>query len=401
MKVCMVTYSFYETDNRVMRYAETLARRGDSVDVLSLCNPGQERTTHLNGVNIFRIQARTRNERGKFSYLARILRFFMRAAAWLTVKHAKQKYDVIHVHSVPDFLVFAALLPKWMGAKLVLDIHDILPELYASKFGLSQSSALFRVLLLVERISTAFADQVIIANHLWRDRIVARSVPAAKCIALMNYPDQSIFFPQGPTRKDGKLILIYPGTLQTFQRLDIAVRAVQIIARELPNVELHLYGEGEAKSSLIGLTRQLGLENHVFFHPLRPIREIGSIMAQADIGIVPKDAQSFGNEAQSTKILEFMSVGVPVVVADTKIERYYFDDSLLEFFRSGDEHDFARAVLRIATDKELRDTRVANASQFAQVHSWERAKHMYLDMLDELVRKPPSQKILTQAAPQS
>jgi glycosyltransferase involved in cell wall biosynthesis len=400
MKICMITYSFYETDNRVMRYAETLASRGDIVDVVSLRTPGQERTGHLNGVNLFRLQERTRNERGKFSYLVRIMTFFMQAAAWLTLHQARKKYDVIHVHSVPDFLVFAALVPKMTGAKVVLDIHDILPELYASKFGLSQASLLFRMLLLVERISTAFADQVIIANHLWRDRLIARSVPAHRCVALMNYPDPSIFFQQERTRHDGKFTILYPGTLQSFQRLDIAIRAVRLITEDLPNVELHLYGEGDAKASLIELARELGLDDHVFFHAPRPIREIALIMAQADLGVVPKDAQSFGNEAQSTKILEFMSVGVPVVVADTKIERYYFNDSLVEFFRSGDEHDLARAILRIAKDAELRSARVANASRFAAEYSWTRAKRIYLDMIDNLVRRTPAQKILTQAAPQ-
>lgn len=401
MKICMITYSFYETDNRVMRYAETLAARGDTVDVVSLRNPGQERTGHLNGVGLFRLQERTRNERGKFSYLARIITFFMRATAWLTLHHARKKYDVIHVHSVPDFLVFAALVPKMSGAKIVLDIHDILPELYASKFGKSQTSLLFRALVLVERVSTAFANRVIIANHLWRDRLIARSVPAHRCVALMNYPDPSIFFPQERTRHDGKFVILYPGTLQSFQRLDIAIRAVRLITEHLPNVELHLYGEGDARASLIELAHELGLDDRVFFHAPRPIREIALTMAQADLGVVSKDAQSFGNEAQSTKILEFMSVGVPVVVADTKIERYYFNDSLVEFFCSGDEHDLARAILRIAKDTELRSARVANAFRFADEYSWTRAKHIYLDMLDDLVSRTPTQKILPQAAPQS
>jgi glycosyltransferase involved in cell wall biosynthesis len=395
----MVTYSFYENDNRVMRYAETLAARGDTVDVISLRRPGQAEKGHPHGVNVYRLQERSRNERGKFTYLWRILRFFAAAAAWLTVHHAREKYDIIHVHSVPDFLVFAATISKWMGAKLVLDIHDILPELYASKFGLSQQGLLFRMLLFVERISTAFADYVIIANHLWRERLVARSVPAEKCIALMNYPDQTIFYPREITRKDGKFVLLYPGTLQGFQRLDIAVRALPLLVKDLPNVELHLYGEGDAKNGLIELTRQLGLEDRVFFHAPRPIREIAEIMSQADLGVVTKDAQSFANEAQSTKILEFMSLGVSVVVTDTKIEHYYFDDSLVEFFRSGDERDFARAALRIATDADLRAMRVTNASRFAAEHSWARAQHLYLDMLDGLVRKTPAQKALPQTSP--
>jgi glycosyltransferase involved in cell wall biosynthesis len=401
MKVCMITYSFYEADNRVMRYAETLAARGDTVDVISLRVPQQEKTTCLNGVNVYRLQERIRNERGKLSYLIRILQFFLRAVAWLTFRNLKYRYDIVHVHSVPDFLVFAAVVPRITGARIVLDIHDILPELYASKFKLSDKSLLFRVLLWIERISTAFADQVIIANHLWRERIVARSVSAHKCTALMNYPDPSIFFPRERTRNDGKFLILYPGTLQIHQGVDLMIRALYLIQDDLPSAELHIYGEGDAKRSLQDLVSTLGLQGRVIFHAARPIREIAEIMAEADLGIVAKRQDSFGNEAQSTKILEFMSVGIPMIVAETKIDRCYYDDSLVEFFKSGDEHDLARAILRMATDPELRNTRVRNALQFASENSWAHAKHTYLDMLDNLVCKTPPQKILPQAAPQS
>src|ERR1700720_1544176 len=82
MKVCMVAYSFYEGDNRVRRYAETLARRGDRVDVVSLRQKGQPPRGIINGVHVFRIQRRVVNEKSKFSYLGRLLLFFMRSMAF-------------------------------------------------------------------------------------------------------------------------------------------------------------------------------------------------------------------------------------------------------------------------------------------------------------------------------
>ena len=55
-------------------------------------------------------------------------------------RHVKARYQLIHVHSVPDFLVFAAWFPKLTGAKIILDIHDLLPELYAGKYGTDHNS---------------------------------------------------------------------------------------------------------------------------------------------------------------------------------------------------------------------------------------------------------------------
>ena len=131
MRVCMVAYTFYEPDNRVRRYAETLVRRGDKVDAIVLRQPGQQTRTVVSGVNVYKIQGRKLNEKMKIQYLLKLLLFLFKSACKLTQLHRKKKYDVIHVHSVPDFEVFATLFAKLTGAKVILDIHDIVPELFA------------------------------------------------------------------------------------------------------------------------------------------------------------------------------------------------------------------------------------------------------------------------------
>ena len=171
LRVCMVAYSFYESDTRILQYTAALAERGDMVDVLALRrDDAQAEKEVLDGVNVYRIQSRTVNEKGLFAYANRILRFLFRAALVLRRMHREHPYDVIHVHNVPDFLVFAAAFPKRRGASVILDIHDLLPEFYASKFKVSHESFLFKVMAYIERRSATFATHVIIANHLWRDR---------------------------------------------------------------------------------------------------------------------------------------------------------------------------------------------------------------------------------------
>src|SRR5579862_3582839 len=171
MRIGMVAYTFYEEDNRVRRYAETLAQRGDRVDVIALRRQGRLQRDVMNGVNVYRLQRRTVNEKGKFTYLVKLFLFFVRSMFFLTRRHLKNRYDVIHVHSVPDFEVFAAILPKMMGAKLILDIHDIVPEFYTSKFNSSQDSLMFKLLVGIERLSSSFSDHVIVANHIWQERL--------------------------------------------------------------------------------------------------------------------------------------------------------------------------------------------------------------------------------------
>jgi glycosyltransferase involved in cell wall biosynthesis len=386
MKVCMLSYSFYESDNRVMRYAEALAQRGDHVDVIALRRPGQTRREALNGVNVIRIQQRIPDEKSRAAYLAKLSLFLMRAGCLLSWKHLRSRYHLVHVHSVPDYLVFAAFLPRLTGAKIILDIHDLLPEFYASKFQSEQNSPVYRLLLWVERISAAFAHRVIIANDVWRKKLVARSVPDFKCAAILNYPDFRLFRPNGRARNDGKFVMMFPGTLSWHQGVDIAIRAFARIRDAAPNAEFHIYGEGRVQSSLRTLVKELGLQERVLFKPVQPLREIAAVMENADLGVVPKRKDSFGDEAFSTKILEFMALGVPVIVSDSTVDRYYFNDSVVQFFRGGDEEDLARCILRLIREPELRQHLVRNASDFVQNYDWERKKGEYLKLVDSLVK---------------
>jgi glycosyltransferase involved in cell wall biosynthesis len=385
-RVCMVTHSFYESDNRVTRYAEALVARGDHVDVFAL-RRSPEMPTHelIQGVNVFRIQDRfSKNERSKLAYLWPLLRFLKASAARVMRRHRESRYDLLHVHNVPDFLVFASWYPKLTGAKVILDIHDIVPEFFGSKFAIPPNGMILKLLRWMERISASFADHIIIANHLWLEKYAKRTRATGRCTPFVNNVDCNIFVPE-PTKKTGdKLIILFPGGLQWHQGVDIALRAFSQVRAELPNVEFHIYGDGSEKDSLIGLADELQLNGSVRFFKPTSVREIATVMAQADLGVVPKRADSFGNEAYSTKIMEFMAVGVPVIVSNTKVDRFYFDDSVVCFFESGNAHALAQKMLELLRNPDLRRELILRASEYAAQNSWQRRKSDYLEIVDSI-----------------
>ncbi len=383
----MLAYAFYENDNRIMRYAEALVARGDQVDVISLMRNDKAPIEVINGVRVHRIQKREINERGKLCYLKRMVGFLVRSSFVLTKQHMSQPYDLIHVHSVPDFEVFAALFAKIKGAKIILDIHDIVPEFYTSKFGVSKDSIVFKALKKVEQSSTSFSDHVIIANHLWEKVLTERSVATEKCSTYLNYPDSRLFNASMRTRKaDGRVVMIYPGSLNWHQGVDIAVKAFNIIKDQVPEAEFHIYGDGSSREQLAQLIKEMSLQDRVILHGIMPIYDIAQIMANADIGIVPKRDDSFGGEAFSTKIFEFMALGVPVVAASTRIDKYYFNDSLVKFFRSGDEHSLADAMLEMIHNDALRKKLVENSFTYIAKQSWDVKRKDYFNLVDKLVQ---------------
>jgi glycosyltransferase involved in cell wall biosynthesis len=383
----MVTHSFYESDNRVLRYAESLAARGDRVDVLALRrSPDLPRRETINGVTLHRIQDRlSKGEASRWSYLWPLLRFSIVSFNWLATLNADRKYDLVHVHNIPDFLIFSAWPARLRGSRLLLDIHDIVPEFFASKFNADETSRLVRALKLMERASASFADHVILANDLWLTTYTARSAAASKCSVFINYVDESVFVPRRHQSQSCNPLIVFPGGLQWHQGLDIAIRAFSRLVRDLPTARFHIYGDGSAKVSLEELVQDLGLSDHVkFFDPVS-LGEVAGVMAGADIGVVPKRADSFGNEAYSTKIMEFMSIGVPVVVSRTAVDRFYFDDTVVRFFESGNDVDLAAAILDILTNQDRRDAMVRNASRYAKQNCWSQHRSRYLRLVDCLI----------------
>ena len=381
----MVAYAFYETDTRIMQYTKALVERGDQVDVLALQSETQPPFEVLDGVNVYRIQSRRVNEKGSFAYLVRILGFLVRASFILAKRSLAKPYDVIHVHSVPDFLVFSALVPKLQGARVILDIHDILPEFYASKFGVSKNSITFKALVLVEKISIHFSNHVIIANHIWQRRLISRSVDSEKCSVFINYPDPAFFSPQPKRASNSRFLILYPGTLNKHQGVDVAVLSFAQVAGKMPGVEFHIHGEGPEKASLERLGAELGLDGRLFFHPFVPTREIARVMSEADLAVVPKRATSeFGNEAASTKIMEFMSLGVPLIVSRTKVDTFYHDSSQVQFVESENVQELAEAMLTLWRDAALRAKLVAGARRYLDHNSWQQKKLDYLQLVDDL-----------------
>jgi len=387
MRACLIAHRFYDTNSHMMMFANALARRGDEVDVISLGHKRQPKPELVDGVKVYGIQDRSLYEGSPATYLLSNMAFLLHAAVIVARNHLKKRYQVIHVVSPPEFLVFVATLPKLLGAAVILDLRDLVPELYAGKFRASGDSLILKFLTLGEKLSAAFADHVIVANPVWYERIVKRSAPPRKCSMIWYFPDPTLFYPRPKQRTDCKFVIMYPGTLSWHQGVDIAVRAFPKIHREIPEAELHIYGVGPQKRYLISLIEELGVRDKVKVLDGLLTRKIAEVMAESDLAIVPKRASiRFGNEAGSTKIWDFMALGVPVVASRTETETRFFDDSVIQFFRSEDEDDLLRAVLSVYRNPEFKRRLITNGMRYLQQITLDGTMAPYLRVVDALVR---------------
>ena len=202
---------------------------------------------------------------------------------------------------------------------------------------------------------------------------------------MLNYPDLSIFYRRQRTRKDNKFIVMYPGTINWHQGLDIAVKAFAQIKDEVPEAEFHIYGHGPMLTAIKQLVLDLSLQHRVLIKSTVTSEQIAEVMANADLGVVPKRNDSFGGDAFSTKIFEFMALGIPVIVAATRIDRYYFNDSVVRFFEPENATDLALNIKELTRSQELRERLTANALAFVNDYTWDKKEKDYLSLVDNLV----------------
>jgi glycosyltransferase involved in cell wall biosynthesis len=384
-KICMIAYTRYASDARVRREAEALAARGDQVDFICVKEQKDGTRQSYGGVRLFPISAsRYQGDRTLF-YLAIYLSFLVRSFALVTRLFFKNRYDIIQVHTMPDFLVFAALIPKLFGAKIILDVHDLMPELYICKFGPNRRRLFVKFITWIERRSIAFADRAIAVHVPHRDALVHHGNSVDKFIVLLNVPDPHIFERNGHFRSDDRFRLIYHGTVARRHGLDVALRAVGAIKSQIPNLEFLIIGHGDDLPRVKGLAEELQLQSCVRFLGTMPVEQLPNHLIQADVGLVPILYDTFTRYMLPLKLMEYARMGIPAIVSDTETIRAYFDSQMVRFCKPGNDQDLAEAILELYRNPDRRTELVRAVARFNSTYNWDQQKKVYFELVDGLV----------------
>lgn len=390
-RVCAVAHTYYPEDPRVRREAEALRRAGYRVDVVCLRQTGEARTERVEDITVYRMPVRRHRGGSKLVYGVEYAMFALLAALRITVLHLRRGYDLVHVHNLPDFVVFAAAAPKCLGARVILDLHDLTPELYAAKYGPDAPQRLQSAVQWIERLSVGFADHVLTASPLFKQRLIARGVPPEKISVVMNSVDDSCL----PTSRNRcssaepgrRFLLFYHGTLARRYGLDLAISAVGRLREHIPGIRLDIYGRGEEQEHLETLVADLGLEGHIRFGGYIEASQVMSRAAQADIGIVPLRKNQHMDLAFPTKLFEYVAVGVPALVSRTSAVQCIFSPEAVAYIQPDDVQGIADRALRLYREPDRRDAMAKQALAEYEPYSWSKTREEYLRIVEGLLRE--------------
>ena len=297
----------------------------------------------------------------------------------------KQRYDAVIVCTMPDAVVVCAILPKMLGSKVVLDIHDTMPELYRDKFGGARGVVGEKLLLLEERVSSWCADRVLAVHDLHRDRLREAGVPAHKLRVVTNSPDPRIFNLRRNDNSSARdFTLVCHGTVTARLGLDLLIAAVDELRAEIPELRLRVIGQGDGLASARELADRLKLNDRIEFMKLVPVEELPALLVTADVGVVPYRPSSATHLMLPVKLLDYATLGIPAIAARLRTVEHYFANDAVELFEPGNVADLARSISRLYHDAALRQRLAERAGEALKSLNWERQRTEYLQAIDSL-----------------
>ncbi|MCJ7472283.1 MAG: glycosyltransferase, partial [Actinobacteria bacterium] len=285
--------------------------------------------------------------------------------------------------NMPDLLVFTAIVPKIFGSKIILDIHDVMSEVFLSKNS-NSSNFLIKMLKIQERISAKFADYVLSVDEYHMKVIECHGVNIEKITVISNFPDEDLFKPIAIEDKEENLFkLIFHGTISKVYGLETVINGIFKIKGKIPGLKFIIIGEGDYESEIFDLIMVKKLQDIILFNNKKiPHEQVPEEIANADLGIVscPDITAVYQN-----KFLEYISMGIPTLIEYNDMVYKFYKDYNLEFYNRNDPDSFAEKLYYLYSDRDRYNELKETTRKLAKKFKWSSEKRKYLDLVDELL----------------
>ena len=386
-RLAIVVHAVYPGDPRIRRQVDALTRAGHDVDLYCLRASGEQPEEQFGALRVIRLPV-SRGSTGFAGHLVEYLAFSALVAPALARRHRQRHYRLVQVATLPDFLIFAAAPLKLVGVPLLLDLHEDMPEFFADRFARPLLRPLRPLVSGVARASAALADKVITVHEPLRELSIARGMDPDKIAVVMNSADPRIFdvarHPRRPFMEDGVLRLIHHSNLHRFYGTGILAEAIALLGDAL-TIRVDIYGDGPFRDELMRTVTRLGVADRVHLNDPVPMDDLPGLIAGADIGVVPTLPEHYMQYSLSTKLLEYASLGIPIIASDLATFRAHFTLEAIRYVSAGEPRALTEAILELAADPP-RATRLGNeALAQSAAYAWPGQAERYVSIVESLM----------------
>jgi glycosyltransferase involved in cell wall biosynthesis len=364
-----------------------------TVDLICLGDENEPKRETLDGLNVVRLPISHRRG-GRLSYAYNYSAFILISAFILAGRSLRRRYDLVYVHNMPDILVLSSLVPKALGAKVILDQHDPMPELMMTIFNLNSTSRSVRLLSWLEKWSIARANLVITVNVACKRIFGSRSCSPEKIGVVMNSPDEEIFpfravrsYSSPNQASTKRFVMMYHGSLVERNGLDLAVDALGRVRKAVPSAELRIYGRTTPfLERVMGEVQSKGLTDCVHYLGPKRLEDLVGEIEDCDVGVIPNHRSAFSEINTPTRIFEYLALGKPVIAPRAAGICDYFDDRSLVFFKLGDAEDLARSTEYVFSHPTEVIEIVRRGQEVYREHSWRTERRRLTGLVAGLLR---------------
>jgi glycosyltransferase involved in cell wall biosynthesis len=235
------------------------------------------------------------------------------------------------------------------------------------------------------------ADWVITVHEPYRKELAANRVDPGKVVIVMNGPEETEIerakelAPIGTARNT--FTVAYHGTVTRWYGVDLFIRAIAELDHQIPNLRAVVLGEGDQLEEVERIATSLGLDQRVeFSREYVPHFQALCAVAHANCGVIPNRPSHLNRFALSSKLLEYVALGVPVVVSRLETLAAHFGPDEVTFFDPDDAGALADAIRWVAEHPVEARERATRASERAREYAWNRSRNRLLEVFSSVTR---------------
>jgi len=387
MHVLMIAQSVYDYDPRIIRLASALVKNNHKVSIICLQYGHQGKYEEMNGVHVYRIMNYFSQDKIT-SYIFYSFLFLIKSLIKSVRLTFKEKFSLVHVHNMPDYLVFAALFHKLAGIPIILDIHDLTVELFREKWGEKKFKILKPLLETIEKLCVGFSNRVVTVSEQCAERLMERGLPKRKLTVVMNVPDSDVFNYHAERSFhviNSELQLIYHGTVAERYGLHRAIEAVSEVVTKIPNTVFNIYGNSDTDYDkyLVKLVDDLKMKDNVNFNGVVSYKLVGEKIKEADIALVMSVNSEYTNFGIPTKIFEYAITGIPCVCTELRSVKTVFGEDSVCYVDPENPVQIAREIINLC---KRRKAMSENAYMRFQKVNGEIMRSRYLDLITSMTQ---------------
>ncbi len=387
--ILMIAQTNFNYDTRIIRYITTLKENDFKVSVICLRYNHQAKYEEMFGVKVYRIMNSFSHD-SIISYLFYSFIFLLKSFLKCIRLAIKENFSLLHIHNMPDYLVFAGTFLKIKQIPIILDIHDLTPELFKERWSEKKYRLLRPFLEFVEKISCRFANHVITVTPECVRLLENRGIIMEKISLIMNSADEKMFkYSDERFNKNGsaKFKFVYHGTIAKRFGLHFFIKSFPKVLKAVPGVEFHLIGSfnNAYADELKKLIQELELSENVFLKKHLDSSELNQTLKQYDLGVVTYESSEYMNLALPTKAGEYALTGVPFIISELNTVKSIFRNESVCYVDPENTEILANEAIDLLRDPKRRHDMSLNAHEDMKKISWNVMEVRYLKLIDSLL----------------